>query len=39
MGALSSPFIHAISAHNGYGMMEFLANLVYVLEMPILRKP
>lgn len=24
---------------NGYGMHELLANMAYVLEMPILRKP
>lgn len=38
-GSLCSPIIHAVSSYNGYGMHELLANLAYVLEMPILRKP
>jgi GTP-binding protein EngB required for normal cell division len=38
-GSLSSPFIHAISSYNGYGMLELLSNLVYMLDMPLLRKP
>lgn len=38
-GSLCSPFLHAISSYNGYGMHELLANFAYVLNMPILRKP
>jgi GTP-binding protein len=38
-GLMVSPFVHAISTHNGYGMHELMANLGYMLEMPILRKP
>jgi GTP-binding protein len=37
-GSLCSPIIHAVSSHNGYGMHEFLSNLGYILEMPLLRK-
>jgi GTP-binding protein len=38
-GMMVSPFVHAISTHNGFGMYELIANLGYMLEMPILRKP
>jgi GTP-binding protein len=38
-GLMVSPFVHAVSTHNGYGMYELMANMGYMLEMPILRKP
>ena len=38
-GLMVSPFVHAVSTHNGYGMHELMANLGYMLEMPVLRKP
>lgn len=39
LGMLSSPIIHAVCAKDGYGMQELMANMIYVLAMPILRKP
>ncbi len=38
-GTLCSPIIHATCAADGFGVHELMANLIYMLSMPILRKP
>ena len=38
-GLLCSPVIHGVSSYSGYGMLELMANLAYIAEMPTLRKP
>eukprot|EP00347_Sterkiella_histriomuscorum_P013858 403363096 len=39
MGTICSPILHAVCAKDGYGLQELMANIIYVLAMPILRKP
>lgn len=36
-GNLCSPIIHATCAADGFGVLELMANLMYVLQMPVLR--
>ena len=39
MGTLCSPILHAVCAKDGYGLQELMADIIYILNMPILRKP
>ncbi|CDW90510.1 gtp-binding protein [Stylonychia lemnae] len=48
-GSICSPIVHIVCARykytlsenfrDGYGLQEFMANLIYILQMSILRKP